>query len=89
MFPRSISSAEFALGQGGRSSFGARRVIATAICNRTRRVHGPPEGGPIAKRSSINVAQAHIAARFAISDDMVALLKLPVRPDDADRGTGL
>ena len=29
-------------------------------------------------------------ARFAISDNMVALLKqLPVRPDDADRGTGM
>jgi hypothetical protein len=29
-------------------------------------------------------------ARFAISDDLVALLKtLPLRPDDADRGTGL
>ena len=29
-------------------------------------------------------------AAFAISDDMVALLKqLPLRADDADRGTGL
>jgi hypothetical protein len=30
------------------------------------------------------------SACFAISDDMALLLKeLPLRPDDADRGTGL
>ena len=88
---RRIDLAAITLESWGRLDERQRQRFAEMFLRAAVRLGGPELRRWLRRRVRTAPLAAPIdLSRFAISDDMVALLKqLPLRPDEADRGTEL